>query len=111
MKMLNFGEAIQALNEGKMVARVGWDNLFVFKQIPSIIDKEIVPKMTSLPDAVKKEFEFRFTEESNYQIASICYANQLAIVQKSNLIQGYSPSVEDTLANDWFIYGGGQKWH
>ena len=111
MKSLNFGEAIQALNEGKMVARQGWDNLFVFKQVPSMVDKDIVPKMTSLPDAVKKEFEFRFRKESNYDIASICYSNQLAIVQKSNLIQGYSPSVEDSLANDWFIYEGGKKWH
>ena len=50
MKSLNFGEAIQALNEGKMVARQGWDNLFVFKQVPSIIDKDVVPKMTSLPE-------------------------------------------------------------
>lgn len=58
MKSLNFGEAIHALNEGKMVARQGWDNLFVFKQVPSMVDKDIVPKMTSLPDAVKKNLNF-----------------------------------------------------
>lgn len=47
MKNLNFGEAIQALNEGKMVARQGWDNLFVFKQIPS-------PKKTKIKDGISK---------------------------------------------------------
>lgn len=111
MVLLNFGEAIKALNEGKMLARCGWDNQFIFKQVPSIINKEVVPKMTSLPDQVKKEFMFRFAKESNYDISDIFYSDQLAIVNKSNLIQGYSPSIEDILSSDWFIYEGGKKWH
>lgn len=102
---MNFGKAIEALNEGKMVHRTGWNGkgMFVFKQVHSIIGKEIVPKMTSLPKSVKDEFEKRFNDES-MQVDSICYTNQFALVNVSNLITGWSPSVSDTLAIDWEIY-------
>lgn len=102
---MKFGEALAELKEGKMIARHGWNGktLFVFRQIPSIVDKSLVPKMQSLPDLVKKEFEKRFNDP-NEQIDAIYYDNQLAIVNSSNLICGWTPSVSDSLAEDWFIY-------
>jgi hypothetical protein len=44
---MKFGEAIEALRQGKRVTRLNcmWSGLFVFMQIPSTISKEIVPKM------------------------------------------------------------------
>jgi hypothetical protein len=97
--------AFDATNEGLMIGRAGWHgkNMFGFKQVPSIIHKDIVPKMTSLPQAVKDEFVRRFNDDST-QIDSIYYLNQLAIVNTSNLVQGWSPSVADVLAEDWIIY-------
>lgn len=104
MKNVTFAEAIEAVKEGKMITRSGWNGkgLFVFMQVPSEINKEIVPKMTSLPQAVKDEFQRRFDSESE-QISSIYYNNQLALVNPSNLITGWSPSVSDTLAIDWQV--------
>ncbi len=102
---LTFGEAIDELNYGLMVTRTGWNgqNMFVFKQVPSIINKTIVPKMTSLPQSVKDEFQRRFDSPTE-QISDIYYDNQLAIVNSSNLINGWVPSVSDLLAKDWFVY-------
>lgn len=104
MKNLKFGEAIVALKEGKRVARTGWNgkDMFVFMQVPSTIYKDIVPRMQSLPDSVKKEFTKRF-EDPAFQIDAIYYDNQLALVNQSNLITGWSPSTSDTLAIDWII--------
>lgn len=101
---LNFGQAIEALKEGKRVARTGWNGkgLFVFMQVPSTIHKDVVPKMQSLPQSVKDEFQKRF-DDSGQQIDAIYYDNQLALVNPSNLITGWSPSTPDALATDWQI--------
>ena len=99
-----FGDAIEALKNGKRVQREGWNGkgLFVFMQVPSQIGKDIVPKMQSLPQSVKDEFQRRF-ESPSEQIDAIYYDNQLALVNPSNLITGWSPSTSDALAVDWVI--------
>lgn len=94
---LDFGVAIKALKEGKRVARKGWNGkgMFVFMQVPAVIQKDIIPKMQSLPQSVKDEFARRSED--------IQYSNQLAIVNTNNLINGWAPSVSDSLAEDWEI--------
>lgn len=101
---LTIGGAIYAAKEGKRIAREGWNGkgLFVFMQVPSTIGKAIVPNMQSLPQLVKDEFVRRF-ESKEAQIDSIYYDNQMCIVNSSNLINGWAPSVSDALANDWMI--------
>jgi hypothetical protein len=98
---LTFGQAVEALKQGKRIARQGWNGkgMFVFMQVPSEIAKDIVPKMQSLPQSVKDEFQKRFENSSG----SIYYSNQLALVNPSNLINGWAPSVSDALAEDWVI--------
>ena len=100
-----FGEAIAALHEGKRVAREGWNGkgLFVFRQIPSEIAIETVPKMQSLPQSVKDEFERRFQSVRDIKFATIHYKNQLAMVYPDNKIYGWVASPSDVLENDWCI--------
>jgi hypothetical protein len=117
---LNFGQAVQAMKNGKMLQRAGWNGkgLFVFMQVPSEIKLEIVPKMQSLPDSVKNEFLRRFevgeqVKESNVSATSlpidpifyntIRYNNQFAIVYPNNDIFGWTPSPSDAAAEDWMI--------
>lgn len=102
--LMNFGQAVEALKQGKRVQRTGWNGkgLFVFMQVPSTINREIVPKMQSLPQSVKDEFERRFSDPKE-QIDAIYYDNQLALVNPSNLITGWSPSTPDALADDWVV--------
>ena len=94
---LSFGQALEALKEGKRVQRTGWNGkgLFVFRQVPAEIGIDIVPKMQPLPDSVKHEFAKRGR--------SIFYDNQLALVDLSNNISGWSPSTSDALAEDWVV--------
>lgn len=94
---MNFGQAIEALHQGKCVSREGWNGkgLFIFKQVPSEIGEETIPKMQSLPDSVKAEFAKRG--------GSIRYKNQLAMVYPDNTIYGWVASPSDVLEDDWCI--------
>ena len=93
----NFGQAIEALKEGKRVARQGWNGkgMFIFQQVPAEINEEIVPKMQSLPQTVKDEFAKRG--------GNIRYKNQLAMVYPDNTVYGWVASPSDVLENDWCI--------
>lgn len=93
-----FGNAVAAMSQGHMVMREGWNGkgMFIFMQVPATISEEIIPKMQSLPDRVKHEFAQRG--------GSIHYSNPIAIVKPNNEINGWSPSVADSLASDWHIY-------
>jgi Protein of unknown function (DUF2829) len=105
----DFGGAVKALEAGKRVARKGWNGkgLFVFMQVPSEIDISIVPKMQSLPQAVKDEFVRRHltvtTAEEEDAFKTITYQNQMAIVYPDNSIHGWAPSASDSLAEDWEV--------
>ena len=102
---MNFGKAIEALKEGKLVQRTGWNGkgLFVFMQVPAQISRDIVPNMQSLPQAVKDEFEKRFSGSAMTD-GLIKYNDQLALVNTSNTISGWSPSTNDSLATDWELF-------
>ena len=94
---VNFGQAIEALKEGKRVARKGWNGIgmFVFKQIPASIGVNIIPNMQSLPLNVKNEFVHRGT--------NINYSNQMCIVKPDNTIDSWVASASDIFAEDWEI--------
>lgn len=99
----NIGQAMRAMQDGHMVARKGWNgrNMFVFMQVPAEISvTDVVPKMQSLPQAVKDEFAMRLKAGGP---KAITYSNQMAIVKADNNINGWAPSGSDALATDWQI--------
>ena len=57
-EILNFGQAIEELKEGKKQEKVGTVKvcLFLFKQVPANVGIQYVPNMQSLPSEVKNEF-------------------------------------------------------
>jgi hypothetical protein len=101
---VTFGEALEALREGKVVFRKNWEEtgMFVFQQLSTSVKSNIVPKMQSLPDSVKEVFQKRF-DNPDMQIKEIYYGLQLSLVNSSNLIVTYIPSIEDLFCADWVI--------
>jgi hypothetical protein len=100
---MNFAQALEALKEGEPVKRASWNNdEFIFRQVPSVISKDVVPNMQSLPNAVKKVFQNKFDDPAE-QVSSIHYLDQFAVVDKSLFIRGWSPSPSDVLAEDWML--------
>ena len=108
---MNFGQAIEALKQGKLVAREGWNgkDLFVCKQVPSEISMTVVPLMQSLPSAAKEKFKTRQQEAIDKGMSdlfipnTIKYCNQMIIVKADNTIDSWVPSSSDVFAEDWLI--------
>ena len=95
---LTFGLAIEALKQGKCIARKGWNGkgMFIFKQVPSVIDNAIISKMQSVPDSAKTILTTRNQEP-------IYYDNQMVIVKPDGTIDSWVASSSDTFAEDWMI--------
>ena len=95
---MDFGKALEILKDGGMVHREGWNGkgMFLFHQVPTTIEMDIIPNMQSLPELVKNEFVRR--------MAPIYYSDQIALVNADNNISGWSPSTSDALAVDWQKY-------
>lgn len=103
MKRIDFNVVAFLLKNGKMVRRAAWPkDVFVFRQVPATIPKEIVPNMQSLPKDVKDEFEKRFND-STKNLEAIHYDFQLAMVNSDNIIISYAPTVEDMYSDDWNV--------
>lgn len=96
-QLLNFGQAIQALKNGNLVQRIGWNGkgMFIVKQVPSTIGLDIIPKMQSLPQAAKDNLIARGQP--------ISYANQMLIVHPDGRADSWVPSSSDCFAEDWVI--------
>lgn len=92
---MNFGQAIEALKEGKLVAREGWNGsgLFVMKQIPAEIGLEIIPKMQSVQESAKQILVSRGT--------TLKYENQMLIIKPNGTADSWVPSSSDVFAEDW----------
>ena len=107
---LNFGQALEALKRGKCVARTGWykKGWFIVKQLPSIINKEIVPKMQALPPSAKVILAERFADVDE-QTDDIYYNNQIIIFKSSNLIDSWIPSISDLFSEDWYVVKNNEK--
>lgn len=96
---MNFGQAIEALKEGKCIQRQGWNGkgLFVVKQIPCKLEGLVIEKIQSLPDSAKEILK------SREGIPTLSYTNQLLIIHPDGCADSWVPSVSDIFAEDWII--------
>ena len=94
---MDYGKAIEALEQGKMIAREGWNGkgMFVYKTIPSSVAIQFIPNMSSLPKDVKDEFAKRGKE--------ISFGSGMNIVKQDNTVDSWVASSADTFAKDWLI--------
>ena len=94
---MNFGKAIEALKEGKLVARDGWNGkgMFVMKQIPAEIGLDIIPRMQSVQQSAKDVLIDRGT--------TLKYENQMLIIKLDGTAYSWVPSSSDVFAEDWVI--------
>lgn len=95
---MDFGDAIQALKQGRAVRRTGWNGkgLFVIKQIPAHIAEDIIPKMQSLPQSAK---DLIMARENKF----IDYTNQMLIINQEGRADSWVPSSSDVFAEDWEV--------
>jgi hypothetical protein len=85
------------LEKGIPMCRRSWESgRFVFKQIPAEIGADIIPKMQSVPEKVKKIMLHRNQ--------TLKYTNQLAMVDADGHVTSWSPNADDLFADDWQVF-------
>lgn len=95
---MSFGIAIQALKFGLSIRRSGWNGkgLFVIKQVPAHIEREVISKMQSLPQSAKD-----LILKGN---GFIDYTSQCLIYnENTGRADSWVPSISDVFAEDWEI--------
>lgn len=95
---MNFGEAIAALKDGKMVSRSGWNgkNMFVYQTVGNTVSKDFIPKFASLPQSVK-DFLTAKGEDVVFHPSITMYT------ATGEMQPGWLASQADILAEDWGI--------
>lgn len=95
---MDFGQAIAAMNDGKMVSRSGWNgkNMFVYKTVGNTVSKDFIPKFASLPQSVK---DFLGKKD-----ADVVFHPSITMYTAAGEMQpGWLASQSDILAEDWGI--------
>ena len=97
-QLLNFGQAIEAMNQGKVISREQWNGkgMFVCKYNVTVAGPEIIPGMSSIPSEVKRIIMARSDPK-------LMYTNQLAIVYGDGTLTSWTPTTADIFALDWKI--------
>ena len=96
--VMGFGDAIEVLKQGGAVRRSGWNGkgLMVFKQVPTHIESDIIPKMQSLSQSAKD----LILRSKGF----IDYTSQCLIYNENNgRADSWVPSISDVFAEDWEI--------
>lgn len=105
MNNLNFGQAIEALKEGKLVQRTGWNGkgMFLFMRPADELTMEFIPNVRSLPESVKKWLENNITPDNtpSGKIAFNAYICMKAA--DGSVVNGWLASQTDMLSEDWCI--------
>lgn len=98
---MNFSAVIECLKKGGYASRSTWhNNQEIVMQIPQCIAKDVVPKMTSLPEAIKPKISTVGSGEISYhdQVIMITFTDDDKTPASATY---YIPSWEDILAEDW----------
>ena len=95
---LTFGQALEALKEGKRVQREGWNGkgMFLFQRPADKLDKYFIPKVKSLPETVKT-----FLVEQGRDIEFLAYLCMWSAT--GEVVNGWLASQTDMLSEDWVI--------
>lgn len=95
MKNLNFGQAVEALKQGKRVAREGWNgkNMFLF-----LLPAGIVPTKAIYDPALRQVIESEVGGETFEALGSI-----RMFTADKKILTGWLASQTDMLSEDWQI--------
>lgn len=107
MENLNFGQAIEALKQGKLVTRSGWNGkgMFLFMRPADNIPIDVIVHIiVSIPQAVK---DYYAKQTINTQLDGrdlIRFTPYLCMKAADNtIVNGWLASQTDMLAADWMI--------
>jgi hypothetical protein len=112
----NFGQAIEAMKEGKRVARQGWNSkgMFIFQRPADELEIDIIIGVKSLPQSVKDFFnasrQAMVDEEPNEERKNLIQSAKVKFgayfcmyAADGSIVNGWLASQTDMLSDDWCI--------
>lgn len=110
---LNFGQAIEALKEGGLVCRKGWNGkgMFIFMRPSDSLNYDfIINKVKSLPNTLKNHYngivQSGVNEETKENLlqTDVKFTSYLCMLAADGtIVNGWLASQTDMLAEDWCI--------
>ena len=103
-KTMNFGQAIEAVKQGKLAARKGWNGkgMFIFMRPECELDTNtVVNKVQSLPDSLKKWVSEHYGDSPTDKIKFSKYLCMKAA--DGTIVNGWLASQTDMLSEDWAV--------
>ncbi len=106
---LTFGAALEAVKQGALVARKGWNGkgMFVFMRPSDELTTEFIPKVKSLPQSVKDYIDQYVDDKSNpgeTGLTKVKFTAYLCMkAADGSIVNGWLASQTDMLAEDWCI--------
>lgn len=105
--MLTFGQALERLKAGQLVARAGWNGkgMFIFMRPEDTIPTGLISKIKSLPEEVKKWIDKNMDDKENQGesgLVPIKFTAYLCMkAADGTIVNGWLASQTDMLAEDW----------
>ena len=109
MTNVNFGTAIEAVKQGKLIAREGWNGkgMFVFQRPADELERDfIINTVKSLPQSVKdyyKRQESMDVTDNPVEVKVKFTAYLCMKAADGSIVNGWLASQTDVLAEDWQI--------
>lgn len=110
---LKFGDAIEALKQGKRVSRTGWNGkgMFVFQRPADELEVGfIINNVKSLPQSVKDFYQRHVNTGANDETKAHLSAGKVKFgaylcmyAADGSIVNGWLASQTDMLAEDWCI--------
>lgn len=106
---MNFGQAIEDLKEGKLVAREGWNGkgMFIFMRPSDEIGiSAVIDVVKSLPQSVKDYYKEQDQKRdgSEQGLTKIKFTAYLCMkAADDTIVNGWLASQTDMLATDWVV--------
>ena len=109
----NFGQAIEALKQGKMVSRQGWNwkGMFIFERPADELEVGfIIEKVKSVPQSVKDFFQNNVKSGLNDETKTYLSTEKVKFgaylcmyAADGSIVNGWLASQTDMLSNDWCV--------
>lgn len=106
LKNLNYGEALEAAKNGKLIAREGWNGkgMFVFQRNENKLNIEELFRVNTFPKGVKDYYELKNQPIIKASDVTITFTAYLCMKDANdNIVNGWLASQTDMLSNDWQI--------
>ncbi len=106
---MNFGEAIEQVKKGNLVARSGWNgkNMFIFMRPSDSIQTGNIGNIKSLPQSFKDWVDKNIDDKQNQGeegLTPVKFTEYLCMKAADNtVVNGWLASQTDMLSEDWQI--------